>query len=150
IRAVASPFQRTSVTSSAQTYVRSTTPPASPVRLDVMDDEGAGQLPLGDALERVKAAHARSAGRAINHTHPAPESPSLAPEIVSAEVAEVGYAARLFAQLSLPYLLVTWMATEAVRTKERTLVLGGSLNSFLRVLGLHRKGGPRGDISRLR
>lgn len=158
-----------------------------------MDSEGTGQLLLGEALERVKAAHARSAGRATSDTPPAPDSPSLAPEVVGAEVAEVGYAARLFAQLSLPYrdpgdaaewrrrngaltlivnpgyvpgpngdpmraypfgvlprLLVTWMATEAVRTRERTLVLGGSLNSFLRVLGLHRKGGPRGDISRLR
>lgn len=148
-------------------------------------DDDAGRLPLGEALERVKAAHAR---RAIPVPPLAPEPPSLAPEVVGAEVAEVGFAARLFAQLSLPYrdpgdvprwvrrngalelvvqpapltdgwaypygvlprVLVTWMATEAVRTKERTLVLGGSLSSFLHALGLHRKGGRRGDITRLR
>jgi hypothetical protein len=108
------------------------------------------------------------------------------------EAGAVGYAARLFAQLSLPYrdpgdvpvwerrngsitlrvypglvpgnpgprpgfpfgvgprLLVTWMATEVVRTKNRRLLLGGSLSGFLRALDLHVAGGPRGTIGRLR
>jgi Plasmid encoded RepA protein len=148
-------------------------------------DDDAGQLPLGGALERVKAAHAR---RAIDGPRRTEEIPSPSPEVIGAEVAELGYAARLFAQLSLPYrdpgdvhrwvrrngalelviqpapladgwaypygvlprMLVTWMATEAVRTKDRTLVLGGSLSSFLHTLGLHRAGGAKGNIRRLR
>jgi hypothetical protein len=158
-----------------------------------VDDGAAGQLPLGETLERVKAAQARRAINSTSSTSKRTEPPSFAPEIVGAEVAEVGYAARLFAQLSLPYrdpgsvpewrrrngaltlivnpgyvsgrdgdpvraypfgvmprLLVTWMATEAVRTKERILVLGGSLSSFLHRLGLPRSAGPRGSIGRLR
>lgn len=158
-----------------------------------MDDDAAGQLPLGQALERVKAAHARSAARPSQDGQQSSDVPSLSPEVLGAEVAEVGYAARLFAQLSLPYrdpgdlpewrrrngaltlivnpgyvsgqdgdpvraypfgvmprLLVTWMATEAVRTKDRTLVLGGSLSDFLHRLGLPRSAGPRGSIGRLR
>jgi hypothetical protein len=104
---------------------------------------------------------------------------------------EVGYAARVFAQTSLPYrdpgnvpvwtrhngnrlggitlnvspgfgaggrtigyphgtmprLLLTWMSTEAVRTKESVLPLGESLSDFMRQLGLAVAGGP---ITRLR
>lgn len=157
-------------------------------------DDTAGQLPLGEALERVKAAHGRRAAGQPENPGCASESSPATPEVIGAEVSEVGYAARLFAQLSLPYrdpgavpewarrngslelvvqpgrtidpkkgkaawaypygvmprLLVTWMATEAVRTKEPTLVLGGSLSSFLHRLGLPRSAGPRGSIGRLR
>jgi Plasmid encoded RepA protein len=181
------------VTNSSQTYVRSTTRPARRVRLVVVDDEAAGQLPLGEALERLKAAHGRrAAGPSENPSRASQPSP-VDPEVITAEVSEVGYAARLFAQLSLPYrdpgavpewvrrngslelvvqpgrtidprgkpvraypygvmprLLVTWMATEAVRTKEPILVLGGSLSSFLQRLHLPRSAGPRGSIGRLR
>lgn len=109
----------------------------------------------------------------------------------------IGYTARLFAQLALPYrdpgditewcrengaltlvvnpgrvpvitgdrkrwrraypygtvprLLTTWMATEAVRTQDRELRIGGSLNSFMRGLGLSAgTGGVEGSITRLR
>ena len=51
---------------------------------------------------------------------------------------------------SLPRLLLTWLTTEAVRTKQRRLVLGNTLRSFLDQLGLSRTGGRRGDITRLR
>ena len=50
----------------------------------------------------------------------------------------------------IPRLLLTWMATEAVRTKDRQLFLGPSLSSFLKQLGLSRQGGKRGDLTRLR
>ncbi len=50
----------------------------------------------------------------------------------------------------IPRLLLTWMATEAVRTKDRQLFLGPSLSSFLKRLGLARQGGKRGDLTRLR
>lgn len=106
----------------------------------------------------------------------------------------VGYTAKLFAQLALPYrdpgpekhwirrngnitlmihpgwqrgkdglpgpafpygtvprLLTTWMATEAVRNQDRELRIGGSLNSFMRGLGLSAgTGGVEGSITRLR
>lgn len=51
---------------------------------------------------------------------------------------------------SVPRLLLAWISTEAVRTKQRTLVLGDSLSHFLKELGLSRSGGARGDITRLR
>lgn len=106
---------------------------------------------------------------------------------------EVGYAARVFCQLTLPYqdpgnvgawgrrngsmaltiqprarmeadgsyvfehpygsiprLLLTWFATEAVRTQSPDLTLGENLADFMRQLGLSRRGGVRGDITRLR
>jgi hypothetical protein len=51
---------------------------------------------------------------------------------------------------TIPRLLLAWMTTEAVRTRKPSLVLGTTLNDFLRRLGLIRAGGPRGDITRLR
>lgn len=51
---------------------------------------------------------------------------------------------------SLPRLLVSWVTTEAVRTKSRELTLGQSLSDFLTQLDLNRSGGKRGDITRLR
>ena len=50
---------------------------------------------------------------------------------------------------SMPRLLISWLTTEAVRTRERRLVLGSTLSDFLRRLDLARQGGPRGDITRL-
>lgn len=51
---------------------------------------------------------------------------------------------------SIPRLLLAWIVTEAVQTKDRTLTLGHSLSDFLKELGLSRQGGARGDITRLR
>ena len=51
---------------------------------------------------------------------------------------------------SVPRLLVSWVTSEAKRTKERHLVLGDSLSDFMRELGLHITGGSRGDITRLK
>lgn len=51
---------------------------------------------------------------------------------------------------SIPRLLLSWLTTESLRTKKRQLFLGNSLSSFLGELGLHRTGGARGDITRLR
>lgn len=57
--------------------------------------------------------------------------------------------------LELPYgryprLLVAWVATEAVRTKEPVLQVGPSLTSFMSQLGLLPRGGRTGPIGRLR
>lgn len=59
------------------------------------------------------------------------------------------------AKIGLPYgtiprLLLGWVTTEAVRTKSRELELGDSMSSFMAELGLGRRGGPRGDITRLK
>lgn len=49
-----------------------------------------------------------------------------------------------------PRLLLSWVATEAVRTKSRHLHLGDTLADFLRNLDLSRSGGRRGDITAVR
>ena len=51
---------------------------------------------------------------------------------------------------TIPRLLLAWISTEIVRTKNKTLTLGNSLSEFLREIGLSRQGGARGDITRLR
>ena len=51
---------------------------------------------------------------------------------------------------SIPRLLLTWMSTEAVRTKERVLPLGETLSDFMRQLDMIVAGGPAGPITRLR
>ncbi len=51
---------------------------------------------------------------------------------------------------SLPRLLLTWLTTEAVCTKQRRLMIGNTLRAFVGQLGLDPSGGRRGDITRLR
>lgn len=52
---------------------------------------------------------------------------------------------------NLPRLLLAWVCTEAVRTRERDLILGSSLSGFMRELGIYSdSGGERGDRTRLR
>jgi len=51
---------------------------------------------------------------------------------------------------SVPRLLLAWISTEAVRTKQRTLVLGDSLSHFMRQLDMPINGGVKGGITRLR
>lgn len=49
----------------------------------------------------------------------------------------------------LPRVLVAWLTTEAVRTKERTLTLGPTLTGFMEQIGLAPTGGRWGTIPRL-
>jgi hypothetical protein len=51
---------------------------------------------------------------------------------------------------TIPRLLVSWLTTEAARTKERVLVLGPSLSSFMAQLNLAPTGGRFGTIPRLK
>lgn len=51
---------------------------------------------------------------------------------------------------SVPRLLVAWLSTEAVKTKQREIVLGSSLAEFMDNIGLIRSGGAKGDITRLK
>lgn len=51
---------------------------------------------------------------------------------------------------SIPRLLVSWVTTEAVRTKERELILGNTLTEFMRELDIVPTGGRWGSITRLK
>jgi len=51
---------------------------------------------------------------------------------------------------SIPRLLLSWISTEVVRTKESTLIMGENLSDFMRQLDLTPTGGAKGDITRLR
>lgn len=51
---------------------------------------------------------------------------------------------------SIPRLLLAWVTTEAVRTKNRELILGDHLSGFMRQLNLVPTGGRWGTIGRLR
>jgi len=51
---------------------------------------------------------------------------------------------------SIPRLLLSWITTEAVRTRSPVLELGPTLSAFMTGLGLARRGGERGDITRFR
>ncbi|KWN65900.1 RepA replicase [Burkholderia stagnalis] len=52
---------------------------------------------------------------------------------------------------TIPRLLLAWLGTEAVRTKERQLVLGKSLSTFMDAIGItSHTGGKNGSITRVR
>jgi hypothetical protein len=51
---------------------------------------------------------------------------------------------------SIPRLLLSWAATEAVKTQSKTLVMGDSVTAFMSQLGLMPTGGRWGSITRLR
>jgi len=51
---------------------------------------------------------------------------------------------------STPRLLMSWLSTEAVRTRERTVVLGDTLSEFMRSLGMTPTGGRWGTITGLK
>jgi hypothetical protein len=50
---------------------------------------------------------------------------------------------------TVPRLLLAWLTTEAVRTREPTLILGSSLSGFLGRLGFAATGGKTGSIGRV-
>ena len=51
---------------------------------------------------------------------------------------------------SIPRLLLAWVTTEAVKTKNRELELGTSMSAFMAELGLAPTGGANGSITRLK
>lgn len=60
-----------------------------------------------------------------------------------------------FKKIGLPYgsyprLLLAWLTTEAVRTKNQTIILGDSLSSFMNQLEIIPTGGRWGSIIRLK
>jgi len=51
---------------------------------------------------------------------------------------------------SVPRLLLAWLATEAITTRNRELILGDSMSDFMRQLGMAPTGGRWGSIPRLK
>lgn len=51
---------------------------------------------------------------------------------------------------SIPRLLMAWLSTEAVRTQDRTVILGDTLSEFMRSLGMTPTGGRWGTITGLK
>ena len=51
---------------------------------------------------------------------------------------------------SVPRMLLAWIATEAVKTKSRDLILGDSMSQFMRQLGMMPTGGRWGTVIRLK
>jgi hypothetical protein len=51
---------------------------------------------------------------------------------------------------AIPRLLIAWMTHEAVKTKNRELLLGDSLSAFMRELGFIPSGGRKGTIPALK
>lgn len=51
---------------------------------------------------------------------------------------------------SIPRLIIAWITTEAIHTKEKTLILGNSLSAFMRKLDLLPTGGRWGSINRIK
>jgi hypothetical protein len=51
---------------------------------------------------------------------------------------------------TIPRLLLSWLTTEAVRTKNPEIILGNTLSQFMSQLGLMPTGGRWGTIGRLR
>jgi len=51
---------------------------------------------------------------------------------------------------AIPRLIMSWITTEAVKTKNKEIILGDSLSAFMRELGLVPTGGRWGSITRLK
>jgi hypothetical protein len=51
---------------------------------------------------------------------------------------------------NVPRLLLTWLTTEAIRTKSLELDLGSSMSSFMKSLGMTPTGGKNGSITRFK
>jgi hypothetical protein len=51
---------------------------------------------------------------------------------------------------SVPRLLLAWLTTEAVKTRQREIVLGESLSGFMRELDMVPTGGKKGTVGRLK
>lgn len=51
---------------------------------------------------------------------------------------------------SLPRLMLAWIGSEVIKTREQNVVLGNSMSEFMRELGLVPTGGRWGSITRLK
>lgn len=89
---------------------------------------------MARALVQATLPHSKIEGNEFTRTNGAFSLTMLAPSAIGLPYG------------SIPRLLLAWLTTEAVRTKQREVVLGDSLSAFMRDLGLHTTGGERGYI----
>lgn len=93
---------------------------------------------MGRALVQATMPHRRVDGNEFMRTNGAFTLTMLAPSNIGLPYG------------SIPRLLMAWITTEAVRTRQQELLLGGSLSEFMRQLDLVPTGGRWGSITRLR
>lgn len=93
---------------------------------------------MARALVQATMPHKKVEGNEFTRTNGAFSLSMLAPAAVGLPYGTV------------PRLLLAWLTTEAVRTRERDLVLGNTLSSFMQQLDMVPTGGRWGTITRLR
>jgi len=112
---------------------------AEALAIEAEDAKDAGALGfMARALVQATMPHRRVAGCEFTRTNGAFTLSMLAPSVVGLPYGTV------------PRLLMAWITTEAVRTRERELLLGETLSGFMRELELVPTGGRWGTITRLR
>lgn len=93
---------------------------------------------MARALVQATMPHSKQSGSEFTRTNGAFTLSLLAPSMIG-----LPYGA-------LPRLLVAWVTTEAVRTKERRIILGDHLSQFMSILDLVPTGGRWGTVTRLK
>lgn len=107
--------------------------------IEVQEAKAAGALGyMARVLVQATLPHSRLAGNEFERRNGAFSLVMLAPSRIGLPYGVV------------PRLLLSWVSTEAVRTRERHLVLGDSLSSFMQQLDMMPTGGRWGSITRLR
>lgn len=93
---------------------------------------------MARALVQATLPHSKTEGNEFTRTNGAFSLSMLAPSAIGLPYG------------SIPRLILAWLTTEAVRTRQREVILGDSLSAFMRDLGLQPTGGERGYIKPLK
>ena len=109
------------------------------LEIEAEEAKDAGTLGfMARAMVQATLPHKKAAGNEFTRTNGSYSLSILAPSKIGLPYG------------SYPRLLLSWLSTEAVRTKERELVLGDSLSKFMGELGLVPTGGRWGSITQLK
>ena len=107
--------------------------------IEAQDAKEAGALGyMARALVQATLPHSKPAGNEFERCNGAFTLVMLAPSKIGLPYGVI------------PRLMMAWMTTEAVRTKQRELVLGDSMSEFMGQLDMMPTGGRWGSITRLR
>ena len=107
--------------------------------IEAQDAKEAGALGyMARALVQATLPHSKPAGNEFERRNGAFTLVMLAPSKIGLPYGVI------------PRLMMAWMTTEAVRTKQRELVLGDSMSEFMGELDMMPTGGRWGSITRLR